>query len=471
MKLKKIAAAVLAAFTLGGTVLTNGYIREIPAVVHAEETEPTAVSIMRIKYNRYEDHLELIDASAASGSVSIPVMYADLPITVIAENAFAGNEAVTAVKLSSGITSIGKGAFSGCTALSDVTFPEALTEIGAGAFSGCTSLESVTIPKNTETIGEGAFNCTIYGYTGSAAQTYAEESGCEFIALDSEGETASSSTTTKSAVTTTTTTTVTTTTTTAAETTTTTTKPVQGKPIFRISQTDVSISLAKKNNIQTVNIYVEGADKLYCNTGIYLYYDSKLTLAYDPIKGAAGSELTGGFYKGDTKDFVFLTTAGSANVGKDGLLWSLKFSMPSGKKVGDEYKFYIGESKYGKVEPSFTNYNNDSKGIAMQDHIFSVPAEGYIRITEDAPYSLGDINEDGNVTAVDASFALAEYALISTNKEPTFTDNQVLAADVNYDGDVTAVDASNILAYYAYTQTGGTETMQNYMELFVKKSE
>ena len=69
-------------------------------------------------------------------------------------------------------------------------------------------------------------------------------------------------------------------------------------------------------------------------------------------------------------------------------------------------------------------------------------------------YTLGDVNNDGMIDAVDASVVLAYYARISTNQDGGFTELQKLAADFNHDGKVDAVDASNILSYYTYISTG-----------------
>lgn len=75
---------------------------------------------------------------------------------------------------------------------------------------------------------------------------------------------------------------------------------------------------------------------------------------------------------------------------------------------------------------------------------------------------LGDANEDGKVDAKDASAILAEYAMMSTRGDSTFTDNQRNAADVNKDGKTDAKDASCILAYYAYISTGGLDSMEKW---------
>lgn len=82
-------------------------------------------------------------------------------------------------------------------------------------------------------------------------------------------------------------------------------------------------------------------------------------------------------------------------------------------------------------------------------------------------YPLGDINNNGRIDAVDASTVLAYYAMISTNKDGGFDDNQKAAADVNHDGSINAVDASSILAYYAYVSTTNEEVLS--IEAFLKK--
>ncbi|EWM52383.1 dockerin type I domain-containing protein [Ruminococcus flavefaciens] len=73
--------------------------------------------------------------------------------------------------------------------------------------------------------------------------------------------------------------------------------------------------------------------------------------------------------------------------------------------------------------------------------------------SQHSDYNLGDVNNDGMVNAVDASSVLAYYAMISTNKDGGYTEEQQLAADVDHDGKINAVDASNILSYYAYIST------------------
>ena len=79
-------------------------------------------------------------------------------------------------------------------------------------------------------------------------------------------------------------------------------------------------------------------------------------------------------------------------------------------------------------------------------------------------YDLGDVNDDGNINAVDASRVLTAYALKATGQDMGLTEKQIEAADVNDDGKVDAVDASIILSFYAYKSTGGSDPFDVYLK-------
>lgn len=268
-----------------------------------------------------------------------------------------------------------------------------------------------------------------------------------------------------------TTTAKTTTTTSTATTTTTTYKPaVQGQPVFHITNTEVCQTEAR-NKQQSVSLIVDGANGLYSDTVIYVYYDSRMT-AGEALPGKAIEKLSTGQAMGDTKDFIVLTTAGSADLGADGVMWELNFTLPSDCKAGDIFDVSVGTSKYGKIQPLFTNFAYDSKGDALTKYIFTNGLDtGGITVIDDPPYKLGDLNNDQYVNAVDASSVLTEYASVSSGKATTFTDErQTLAADADKNGYINAVDASYILAYYAYisTTSGSSENFEDYMAKTVK---
>lgn len=74
------------------------------------------------------------------------------------------NTEIKKVEIPKTVKSIGSEAFRGCTGLEGIEIPESVTSIRYNAFSGCTSL-------------------TIYGYTGSYAETYASEQNIPFVSI------------------------------------------------------------------------------------------------------------------------------------------------------------------------------------------------------------------------------------------------------------------------------------------------
>lgn len=86
-------------------------------------------------------------------------------------------------------------------------------------------------------------------------------------------------------------------------------------------------------------------------------------------------------------------------------------------------------------------------------------------------YSLGDVNGDGRVDAVDASFVLGVYAKSQTDSEEKLSEPVREAADVNKDEYVDAVDASDILSYYAYVATTENPiSIEDFMDTKYPKS-
>nr|WP_305119677.1 MULTISPECIES: leucine-rich repeat protein [unclassified Ruminococcus] len=134
----------------------------------------------------------------------------------IADNAFSGNGGLIGITMPDSVISIGFSSFSECyslqqvkignnvtvihaqafykcRSLTDVTISNSVTRIEENAFYDCSCLMRVMIPDSVTYIGEYAFaygfsspnyrRFIIYGYSGTAAETYATDNNINFESL------------------------------------------------------------------------------------------------------------------------------------------------------------------------------------------------------------------------------------------------------------------------------------------------
>lgn len=143
------------------------------------------------EYRISGDGAAIIECSPdASGSVTVPSVLGGYPVCSIESCAFMGCDKITEIVLPKGVTTIDDSAFYGCTALKSAVIQEGVTAIWYSAFSDCTSLVSVTIPHSTDIIFNDVFegcgdHLTIYGYSGTEAETFARENNIAFSSLGS----------------------------------------------------------------------------------------------------------------------------------------------------------------------------------------------------------------------------------------------------------------------------------------------
>lgn len=104
---------------------------------------------------------------------------------------FSGCNQLKTVHFEQGATQIAASLFASCTGLEEIVIPGTVTAVGSYAFSG-TSMTGVYIPRTVTSIGAEAFGYlngtkaegfTIYGFTGTQAETYATQNGFAFFAL------------------------------------------------------------------------------------------------------------------------------------------------------------------------------------------------------------------------------------------------------------------------------------------------
>lgn len=127
----------------------------------------------------------------------------DIPdsVTYIGNGAFANCASLKSISLSKSLTHILSNTFYCCYFLNDIIIPNSVTFIDSETFANCDKLKSITIPNSVMGIGQYAFGYSVFSggmgmhyikegeFTissnkGTAAETYANENGFKFIALD-----------------------------------------------------------------------------------------------------------------------------------------------------------------------------------------------------------------------------------------------------------------------------------------------
>ncbi|MBQ9832803.1 MAG: leucine-rich repeat domain-containing protein [Clostridia bacterium] len=110
----------------------------------------------------------IIDYKGTNAVVTIPDEIKGYPVKGIYKEAFLYNSTIVSITIPNSVTEIGRCAFSDCKNLEKATIPESVISIERDVFNGCDNL-------------------TIYGVSGSYAETYAKEKGIPFVAEDSNG--------------------------------------------------------------------------------------------------------------------------------------------------------------------------------------------------------------------------------------------------------------------------------------------
>jgi len=145
------------------TCIEKGLRRRVCTVCGEEETEEIGIVAHRyndirhciwcnkmeatesLKYTKAADGRSYLVAgcSGHGTDIVIPCEYNGLPVSGVADRAFADNSAITTLYIHSSITEIGKEAFQNCRSLVSVSLPDSIEKIGENAFLGCEKLLEV----------------------------------------------------------------------------------------------------------------------------------------------------------------------------------------------------------------------------------------------------------------------------------------------------------------------------------------
>ena len=481
----------------------------------SSSAEPTyRYGDLRYRINNSNGYAEIVDCdSSAEGTVVIPSAVTcygtEYPVEKIGQYAFYYCKNITEVDIPDSVTEIGDSAFSMCTSLTDVNIPNSVTEIGDRAFSGCTSLTDVNIPENVKYIRDGAFercsnlksitinnpDCyisgkrstisnerytdagiddyyyfygTIYGYTGSTAQTYAEKYGYNFVSLDEPEFTTAAVTTDITTTYTTVTTDVTETESQPPVTTTTTetsfiiitlTRATTATSIPGVMITSTSVSKSQSTGtvvtvtipiISTVSSTVTSSDTTSASTStsatttetITTYLICDLTLATSQTTSSATSSVS---VNGTTVSTTQTTPGGDIRLSRTSL------DMSVGDRILLKIFGYEGTVQWVYSDPKIALVDENGYVEAVGEGsttVYAVYGNGILSCsvtvegTGTSETNIGDANGDGKLDVRDAAYIARMLAGGQGDEIP-------LTADFNGDGQVNVRDAAAIARFLA----------------------
>ena len=355
------------------------------------------------------------------------------------------------IRIGSGITQIGDGAFFGCDSVENAVIPENVAGVGQNAFYLCSGLDTITflnpeceIADTEWTISSGIeknhafFTGKIRGFKDSTAQKYAEKYGYQFEELDPKTLTPPEAFSLSLKV-----------------------VPYLNTDGYTDAEkaeyqkkADELMKKVRKITAEGSFLTTDASDpevKTFQNTEDYLVTDSADNIAalanYDSAPLTVQPEMQAN-YSPDSGSasavFSFRDENGTEllRISTDAAAWITK----------DQIKTYFDKAMVVLDLSKCTAENAlDSEG-AVIPVASKTAAETYTAADYDSPYALGDIDNDGIVSVVDAQTALVAYTEKMAGNDCGLDAGQLQAADVNRDGKLTVEDAQYILIYYTETR-------------------
>ena len=352
--------------------------------------------------------LEYVITTSASGEKSISILKCDKNVTgtVTIPSAIDG----IPVRRISVVNEAG--AFFDCQSMTGVVIPNTVTEIGIGSFYDCKSLESVSIPGSVKTIGANAFiHC--YMKTLTLNEGIKEIGSCAFW------ENAISTVNIPKSV------------------------EIIGDSVFH--------ACGYLSSVYVNNPYctIGDADNAFANATVYAHNGSTAQ-AYANKYGLAFSSI------GEIPSITY-----TRHTQADHWYYS---DQTSYRKTG--IAAYAGSTALSSSDISFKTTPKQTYS-SYTDHSAEYPVMVYVQGIKTSNISVkvglrGDVDENGKITAADASKAFSAYKKQYAGESSELSPYQIFLANVDSDqgtsgsGKLSAQDASSIFSYYKEMYKNGS---------------
>ncbi|MCM1505634.1 MAG: leucine-rich repeat protein [Ruminococcus flavefaciens] len=458
MKVNKIIAGIMAVCVMGFSVPYVSGFMDKSITASAEDIYEL------LTYNNYGDYIEIVRCDDSATEVIIPSDIEGVPVTNIKFNAFCNCSYLESVVIPDSVKVIGERAFFGCTSLTSIEIPDSVTSIEYGAFYNCTSLVSIKIPDSLTDFGGQVFHDTLWLEEKRNENPLVIVNGILIDGATCTGDVAISDSVISI-----------------------------GNDAFRdcsgltsavIPNSVTSIGYNAFWGCQSLTSIVIPDSLISIGDSAFGYSgltsirlpDSVNTIGVNAFYNCTdlkSVEISDSLSVIDEKTFFNCSALKSVEIPEN--VKSIKYNafcncsdltemiILNPQCNIDYYNSTISNGYDSSYYFNGTIYSGEGSAVQAYAEKYGYNFETLDKVPE-KEISLGDINDDGFVNAVDATMALIEYAELSTDNPSTLTENQKKSADVNGDGEVNAVDATIISQYYAYVSTDGTDPIEKFIQ-------
>ncbi|MGN1036173.1 MAG: leucine-rich repeat protein [Ruminococcus sp.] len=317
---------------------------------------------------------------------------------------------------------IGKAAFAGCTTLSSITIPDRVTDMGGGCLAGCTNLQYVTLSNTmTKLYDESRSDTSVLSSYGSKFGFFENCTSLKNIkfpdSIASIDERAFTGCTNLSKIT-------------------------IGANLTELGNLKLDLESLTEINVSNDN------SSYSSDNGVLMNKNKTSLIRYPKANGNTEYAIPESVTSIESGAFSDCTNLTKVTV-PEGVA---KISSNTFKNCTRLKKIIIRNADCNIYSNPETIYK-DAVIVGYKDSPVQEYADTYSR-------TFIDIEEE----LATATTTVSDIPAVETTTT-TVSGNTYSSGDVNRDGFINASDSSCILAYYAYMSAGGTQSLEEYLEL------